>query len=422
MSKYAFLIGRKPLISLAELQAVLPQANFLELSSEILIVECDDITEPQKFLNQLGGTIKLIQITEQHPKNTKQIHQKLSQLVLTHFRGHQGKAKYALYVHTLRGGHEQILKSSLIETKKLLQSEGLSSRFINNNFHNAEIAHLKGEKILEKGGEFCAIESREGWLLGRTVAIQDIDNYSARDYDRPERDARIGMLPPKLAQILINLTGQNQLTQTAGGEANGKTIYDPFCGLGTVLMEGALMGFNVIGSDLVPDTLNKAEKNLDWLFQKTHTSATSPKSHLFVRDAGQISKRDLPDKPAAIVSETYLGPPMSQTPSREQIISAFGEIEETIANFFDAIGQIIDKDTPIVITLLTYRNTGLSGPRFLVMDRLLDTIREMGFVQEDLLSPELISKFSLPADSQKTLLYERPDQIVCRGIYKFKLA
>lgn len=414
MSKYAFLVGRKPLISLAELQAVLPQADFLELSSEILIVECPEIAEPQKFLNQLGGTIKLIKITEQHPKNTKQIHQKLSQLVLTHFKGHQGKAKYALYVHTLRSGHEQVLKSSLIETKKLLQSEGLSSRFINNNFHNAEVAHLKGEKILEKGGEFCALESREGWLLGQTVAIQDIDNYSARDYDRPERDARIGMLPPKLAQILINLTGQNTLENPA----TGKTIYDPFCGLGTVLMEGVLMGFNVIGSDLSPDILRKAEKNLEWLFLKTNSPV---KSHLFVKDAGAVSKNDLLETPAAIVSETYLGPPMSHTPTRDQIVSAFGEIEETIANFFDSISQIIGPETPIVITLLTYRNTSSSGPRFLVMDRLIEEIQNLGFEQQDLLSTELISKFSLPADSQKTLLYERPDQIVCRGIYKFRL-
>jgi len=41
----------------------------------------------------------------------------------------------------------------------------------------------------------------------------------------------IGMLPPKLAQMMINLS-------------LGNTIYDPFVGLGTVLIESVHMGNN----------------------------------------------------------------------------------------------------------------------------------------------------------------------------------
>jgi hypothetical protein len=35
--------------------------------------------------------------------------------------------------------------------------------------------------------------------------VQDIDAYAERDFERPMRDAFVGMLPPKLAQIMLNL-------------------------------------------------------------------------------------------------------------------------------------------------------------------------------------------------------------------------
>jgi tRNA G10 N-methylase Trm11 len=57
--------------------------------------------------------------------------------------------------------------------------------------------------------------------------VQNIDEYSKRDYSK-DRDMQIGMLPPKLSQMMINLSG-------------GKTIYDPFVGLGTVLIESLYM-------------------------------------------------------------------------------------------------------------------------------------------------------------------------------------
>lgn len=63
----------------------------------------------------------------------------------------------------------------------------------------------------------------------RTSFVQDIESYTARDQARPMRDARVGMLPPKLAQIIINLAlSNNDITE----------VLDPFCGTGVVLQEG----------------------------------------------------------------------------------------------------------------------------------------------------------------------------------------
>ncbi len=53
--------------------------------------------------------------------------------------------------------------------------------------------------------------------------MQDVDEYAARDQARPKRDAYVGMLPPKLAQTLINNAYGNELS----GEKR-VTVLDPF--------------------------------------------------------------------------------------------------------------------------------------------------------------------------------------------------
>jgi tRNA G10 N-methylase Trm11 len=65
----------------------------------------------------------------------------------------------------------------------------------------------------------------------------------------------VGMLPPKLAQMMINLAISGAYTP----ESTQPVIYDPFCGLGTVLIEAAHMGLmqsyaSDISNDMVHST------------------------------------------------------------------------------------------------------------------------------------------------------------------------
>ena len=87
-------------------------------------------------------------------------------------------------------------------------------------------------------------------VIALTEAIQDIDAYTARDRERPARSAKVGMLPPKLAQILVN-------------SAQGSAIYDPFCGTGVILQEALLMGHEAYGSDLAAEMVDATRTNLE---------------------------------------------------------------------------------------------------------------------------------------------------------------
>jgi len=411
MSKYIFFMGRKPLLSLAELVAVLPkETQYLTLQKEFLVIGLpQELAEPQHLMDRLGGTTKIVLVGQQCRHG--QLAQIISDLITERFQGRTDKIRYAISLHSMTGGYEQLLKNSLMLTKKKLKKAGQSSRFINNNFQNPATALLLGENILGKGAEFCGIEINGEWNLGETVAIQNINDYSARDFERPERDPRLGMLPPKLAQILINLAGVQPVMEK---EPAG-TIYDPFCGIGTILMEGLLMGINVVGSDLSAENIDKCHKNLDWL-KKNFSASNTAKLRLFNKDATKIQKSDLPEKITAVVSETFLGPPVSRTPTPSQIEETQGLVENLLAGFLTNLKPLLAKDATVVLTLLAYRE----GNHYLTLTRLHQHLEKFGFVADPLLSAELVEALGLDAKAAATMIYERPDQTVCREIIRLK--
>ncbi len=92
--------------------------------------------------------------------------------------------------------------------KKMLLGEGISARLVNHENTNIHSAVFKKEKLAKQGGEFCFLQTPQIGYFGITIAAQDIDDYSRRDTTK-ERDMIVGMLPPKLAQMMINLSRKN---------------------------------------------------------------------------------------------------------------------------------------------------------------------------------------------------------------------
>src|SRR6185503_16098722 len=103
-------------------------------------------------------------------------------------------------------------------------------------------------------------------LLAQTLFVQDIEAYGARDQARPARDARVGMLPPKLAQIILNLSAGP--LRPAAPQLERLRILDPFCGTGVILQEALLMGYSVLGTDIEPRMADYSKRNLRWLYEK----------------------------------------------------------------------------------------------------------------------------------------------------------
>jgi tRNA G10 N-methylase Trm11 len=182
----------------------------------------------------------------------------------------------------------------------------------------ASSAELYHNKVLSEGFELLVIAAGKDMVIARTLGVQDIDWYSRRDYERPARSAKVGMLPPKLAQILVNST-------------HSEAVYDPFCGTGVVLQEALLLGRMAEGSDLSEEMVAATQTNLPWLSEQVAAPLSGWRVKL--ADARQVK---LPAA-AAVVSEGYLGPNLSEPPRLAVIPEMRRELmdlyRKSLANF-----------------------------------------------------------------------------------------
>jgi tRNA G10 N-methylase Trm11 len=133
-------------------------------------------------------------------------------------------------------------------------------------------------------------------FVGRTLAVQPFKDLATRDYGRPSRDDHSGMLPPKLAQIMINL---------AGTKKDG-FLLDPFCGSGTIISEAMVMGYkNIIASDLSDKAIADTKNNTAWIARKFDVKT---KPEIFQSDVRKLAGAIKGKSIDAIVMEPYLGP------------------------------------------------------------------------------------------------------------------
>jgi len=370
MSTYLFILGKDRELSLAELEARYSDSRFIFAGSDFAVLDVKQKIDQSEF-DKLGGVIKMGQVIETAER--KKLSDELIKQLIKHHTS--GKLNYGISIY---GWSEKNLRPLLLDLKKKLKKEGVSSRFANQRFLNLSVAQYKG--IKDKGVEFLVAKDGDKFSIAEVIAVQDIDSYSKRDYYKPYRDMRVGMLPPKLAQIMINLAG------------DVKSVWDPFCGGGVLIMEGLLMGHDMFGSDISKKHLDGAVKNVDWL-QREYSFKN--RVDLFIHDAVQ----PLNKKFNAIVCEGYLGPPQTNVRSAENLKPLIDELDRLYVGFFSALKKINFKG-PIVIALPFFR---LHGGNELDLSPTIRKIERLGFKK-----------------NPKLLKYARSSQIVGRGIYRFK--
>lgn len=363
-----FVLGSHPALSLAEIATVLgAKKDYSKHSKEILLL--DDIEQsPEVLQDRLAGIIKIGDIIGEIESIDKEevaglLVSSLSQiplhrvlpppLTLPHCGSEGGRIAFGISVYSLDARRDLATEVRQIgmTVKKKLKEEGRTARFVSSKTTALSSAAVTGEKLLENGAEFVFIVSKEKIYIGQTRTVQDFRSWSKRDYGRPRRDAKSGMLPPKLARMMINLAA----SQNDGrGTQNFVSLLDPFCGSGTVLMEAALMGFQkIIGNDVSEKAIKNTKINLEWLSQNEGVDISLIR---FFNKPVETLASDLKEKIDAIVTETYLGPPLSgrETPTRmEQIIN---ELTNRTATTLTAIHGLLKKDGIAVLALPAFQN------------------------------------------------------------------
>lgn len=195
---FAFTLGREWKVSLAELMAIFGTESYQSHTETVAIFQILGYSAEQlqrKFLN-IGGSIRIIEILRESSPAT------FPTDVIESLRTSKntGKIDFALGVY----GAEFRLSDIGLRIKKTLQDSGSSIRLVNLKNENINAASFKKEKLAKTGYEYNLIVIENTGYIGRTLACQDIDAYAKRDTSK-SRDMIIGMMPPKLVQMMINI-------------------------------------------------------------------------------------------------------------------------------------------------------------------------------------------------------------------------
>lgn len=328
--KYFFALGNHPSLSAAEILAFFPENTGKMGQNGIFLLESEDKINAQKTIKVLGGTIKIGQILFDAKNN--EIPKACLDLALESAPNFSGKFHFGFSNYA----------NAPIDTKKLgmtiktvLKENGRSCRWVMGKEQILSSVIVEQNYLLDKGMEIVFIRDNDGKLMiGQTLAVQPFKELSFRDYGRPTRDDKSGMLPPKLAQIMINLSrnGQKEL------------ILDPFCGSGTILSEALLMGYkSVAGTDISPKAIADTKENVEWIKQKFNITAV--KVDTKVISATEIDKYIKPKSVAAIITEPYLGPQRGPHEIRKTI----AELEQLYTQSLKAFTKIIKPHSRVVM-------------------------------------------------------------------------
>lgn len=394
MSQTVAVLGRQPALGLAELESLFDAPNVKSLGSECALLDITPTTFP---MQRLGGTMKAAKLLTYIDTTDWK---KLEEYLVSELPKHTcclppGKVRLGLSIYGLNVPLKR-LNATGLTLKKVVkyppEGDGRSVRVVPNKSQELNTAQIIHNQLTGPTGmELLLIRDGNRTALAQTFAVQDIEAYAARDQARPMRDARVGMLPPKLAQIIINLATR------VTSPHNGAILLDPFCGTGVVLQEAQLMGFDVYGTDLEPRMIEYSQKNLDWL----HTTHDVPTNYCRL-EVGDATDYQWHNNQAIkfIACETYLGQPFSTAPSSEKLMQVMQGADTILRKFLQNVALQTSSGLRLCLAVPAWRTK--NGFKRL---KLLDSLEELGY-----------TRMSFAHVSNEDLIYYRNDQIVAREL------
>ncbi len=381
---YIAILGRQPALGMAELEKLYGSENTKWFSDQSALVKTESFS-----IDHLGGSQKIGEVVAELPNGDwHRVSMKIVQNYVRAWANFEGKITLGISAYGFDTPVRDIQKTGIVLKQKLKQSS-VSLRLI----PNAEAALSSATSHHNKLGlsdnkvELIVIKNRSGRIvIAESRGAQNITAFAMRDQQRPKRDAFVGMLPPKLAQIMVNL---------ARPASPSGRVLDPFCGTGVVLQEAALMGYQVYGTDLNEKMIRYTRDNLNWL-QDSHNISFD--WYLHEGDAMTTSWQSPID---AVVCESYLGQPFSAPPSPAKRDEVRKNCNHIISTFLKNIGTQITPGTPLCVAIPAWKDTNGTFTH-LPLIRELEVLGYTPYVFNNL--------------SAEDLLYYREDQVVAREL------
>jgi tRNA G10 N-methylase Trm11 len=422
---FVSILGRQPALGIAELERIYGSQAVSWLSKSTALVQTDTFN-----FEQLGGSQKAGRVVLELPHGDWR---SASLRIVKHYSTALASVEYkvtlGISVYDLAASPRDIQKTGVILKQKLRQN-GVSLRLIPNSDAalNTATSHHNKLGLSANKIELLVVRGTNGKIIvAESLGAQNITALAARDQARPYTDAFVGMLPPKLARMMINLAVGSESEILAHSErhlqpesqattidlrpgakrlkresevhtsdnARARTILDPFCGTGVVLQEALLLGYDAYGSDLSEKMVDYTTKNLDWLKTKYSAHGTVRIEH------GDATKHTWQQPITTVVCESYLGQPFSAPPSPAKLTEVTGNCNHIISEFLRNIAPQLKTGTPLCIAVPAWRSTDGSFTHL----PLTKEIGDLGYARHT---------FSSIRDED--LLYYRENQVVAREL------
>lgn len=403
------ILGRQPELGLAELESLYGAAKVRRVGDKAAVVAVDPCL---LAFDRLGGSTKFCKVLKELDTTDWQ---KIEKFLVEVSPGHSGrmpagKMRLGLNVIGLNVGIKRLSATGL-ELKKAIRGTGRNVRLIPNNSLELNAAQITHNQLAgPTGWDLNFIRDGQKTIIAQTVKVQDIGSYAQRDRGRPKRDAKVGMLPPKLAQIIINLAAgqlsEDVLTNICDIPEDQQlplprlelTLLDPFCGTGVLLQEATLMGYDIYGSDVDGRMVAYSQQNLEWLAGNFRVPAVSRRI-----EQGDATSHAWKPGVAMVASEVYLGRPFTSAPSAETLARTIADCNLIIKKFLRNIHGQLKPGTRLCLAIPAWQVTG-SGGGFKKLP-LIDQIGDLGY-----------NRVSFEHAREDDLIYHRSGQTVGRQL------
>ncbi|MBU0625100.1 50S ribosomal protein L11 methyltransferase [Patescibacteria group bacterium] len=413
--KYFFVLGSNPAISVAEILSCLSEKSptVVELSRQILIIESQLEIDEQNLMSQLGGTIKIGRLINHClPIDVNALADVLADELQ---QKHQsGKIKFGFSVYSLAQKKPEIeaikiakrLHRAGMEIKRRLTDRGLTARWIRPKSGSALSSVIADkEGLVSTRSEFVLLVKSNSLEIGVTDVVQPFELFSETDFGRPGRDAYRGMLPPKVARMMLNLAG----LQT------DSIIWDPFCGSGTVATEALRLGAtSIFASDISPKAITDTKHNIDWL-KKNNYIHTEANINVFSGDACRRPTLIGDHSVDLVVSEVFLGPPRRGKETKKELMERLDQLTELYRSVLLVWQPLLVKRAHLVLALPLYiidsERLGLNIKRIIGSDYKIDPI----------LPAELLAHLDEKLAPDGRVTYGRLGQLVWREIIRLRI-
>jgi hypothetical protein len=379
------VLGRQPSLGLAELESLYGADKLRRVGEKAAVVDVDPCL---LAFERLGGSVKFCKVlTTLDTADWPAIEKFLFEVSPGHSqRLPAGKMRLGLSVIGLDVGLKQLGQTGL-NLKRVIKKTGRNVRLIPNKSLELTSAQLLHNNLTgPTGWDLIFIKDGEQTIIAQTVKVQDIEAYAKRDRGRPRRDPKVGMLPPKLAQIIINLAvgavpeyAKQSVCEVPAGEPIprppsiiGTNLLDPFCGTGVLLQEALLMDADVVGSDIDPRMVRYTEENLAWLrrqYDVEHGGGYRMQYKLEVADATTHIWK-IPFE--VVASEVYLGRPFTALPDGETLNQNISDCNVMLKAFLHNMHGQIKPGTRLCLAVPAWQTQPGRFKRLPLIDQISD--------------------------------------------------